>query len=675
MSMVVASPVRPLRSYACPPCSPEPPHPRHARHMHRAARASPHAGFGAAAQHDSHERPHRDTRTHATLILLVAATTIPVPDALARAPMASRATSITLVAGWPGRRPGSTGDLSLTRRLLYQLSYVGMISHRSVECGLRRVSCPHRGGLGLLRWAALALAFGAAALGGQAASREAAVGRVARRRLGVASARASRSLRRVRASSRLRPGNAPSWEIAATRGPRRRDPLPLGGGDAGEESTSKTASTREAVTLACWPPGPEERLARTVTSASGIVRSAVIRSRRWGVFFRLGHVWQSTRLHATAGRSGVALRQIGIDAPRWTRGSKLAPSDLNATRWPLRGAVPRSASVRRRGHADAQCADSAPRRWRPDESPVDDVCRRGRPALRFRRWRSVPPSRCLPGGRGVARHGVRGAPIRSRVPWGVLTRRNVWVWGAGPAAIRSSLAPITNGGASAQRRPLSVRHAARSVFCEGEGKSTRASVVAPVDASQTPGWGCRAAPPASVARRPASPRARRRTRRSAPLWRRSRPPARFRVRGLQWRRCSSIRSRARAGSRWRAWGGAMRAWRGAGRERGGTERSRGREGAPFAALRAAHDDFAPAGGEQRVGRAAGALRERVGDARQAAGEGGSGRPGGAAVRGERRRGEVEVVARQEPRQQRAARRGDREAAVVLHARGGRQRPV
>ena len=39
---------------------------------------------------------------------------------------------------------------------------------------------------------------------------------------------------------------------------------------ASEAATSKTASTREAVTFACWPPGPEERLARTSISRSGI---------------------------------------------------------------------------------------------------------------------------------------------------------------------------------------------------------------------------------------------------------------------------------------------------------------------------------------------------------------------------------------------------------------------
>jgi hypothetical protein len=45
---------------------------------------------------------------------------------------------------------------------------------------------------------------------------------------------------------------------------------------ASEATTSKLASTREAVTLACWPPGPEERLVRSSISASGIARSGVI---------------------------------------------------------------------------------------------------------------------------------------------------------------------------------------------------------------------------------------------------------------------------------------------------------------------------------------------------------------------------------------------------------------
>ena len=38
---------------------------------------------------------------------------------------------------------------------------------------------------------------------------------------------------------------------------------------AAEASTSNDASTREAVTFACWPPGPDERLVRSSTSVSG----------------------------------------------------------------------------------------------------------------------------------------------------------------------------------------------------------------------------------------------------------------------------------------------------------------------------------------------------------------------------------------------------------------------
>ena len=38
---------------------------------------------------------------------------------------------------------------------------------------------------------------------------------------------------------------------------------------AWEAWTSKIASTREAVTLACWPPGPEERETRSSISSSG----------------------------------------------------------------------------------------------------------------------------------------------------------------------------------------------------------------------------------------------------------------------------------------------------------------------------------------------------------------------------------------------------------------------
>ena len=46
---------------------------------------------------------------------------------------------------------------------------------------------------------------------------------------------------------------------------------------AAEAATSKLTSMRDAVTFACWPPGPEERLARTTTSARGIATCGVMR--------------------------------------------------------------------------------------------------------------------------------------------------------------------------------------------------------------------------------------------------------------------------------------------------------------------------------------------------------------------------------------------------------------
>src|SRR4051812_23251349 len=102
-------------------------------------------------------------------------------------------------------------------------------------------------------------------------AREALVGR---RVLGTASARASRSRRRSSASSRLRAWLRASCATAVTRGPHRDSRRSRCSSlSAREASTSKTASIREAVTLACWPPGPEDRDARSSTSPSGIVRS------------------------------------------------------------------------------------------------------------------------------------------------------------------------------------------------------------------------------------------------------------------------------------------------------------------------------------------------------------------------------------------------------------------
>ena len=43
-----------------------------------------------------------------------------------------------------------------------------------------------------------------------------------------------------------------------------------------DAATSKLTSMREAVTFACWPPGPDDRLARTTTSRMGIATERVM---------------------------------------------------------------------------------------------------------------------------------------------------------------------------------------------------------------------------------------------------------------------------------------------------------------------------------------------------------------------------------------------------------------
>ena len=58
----------------------------------------------------------------------------------------------------------------------------------------------------------------------------------------------------------------------------RPDALLLCGCERSEAATSKTASMRDAVTLACWPPGPDERLARSSISDSGIRTERVMTS-------------------------------------------------------------------------------------------------------------------------------------------------------------------------------------------------------------------------------------------------------------------------------------------------------------------------------------------------------------------------------------------------------------
>ena len=62
--------------------------------------------------------------------------------------------------------------------------------------------------------------------------------------------------------------------MATTRGPRRavirRFCSSVSASDA---ATSNSASIRVADVFACWPPGPDERDARMLTSLSGIVMS------------------------------------------------------------------------------------------------------------------------------------------------------------------------------------------------------------------------------------------------------------------------------------------------------------------------------------------------------------------------------------------------------------------
>jgi tryptophanyl-tRNA synthetase len=99
------------------------------------------------------------------------------------------------------------------------------------------------------------------------------VGRVFLRARCTVSAPAIRLASRSSASSRLRRCERVSWATARTTGPQRAITLRFCSSVSVEEAaTSKLASIREAVTFACCPPGPDERLARTSTSSGGIVR-------------------------------------------------------------------------------------------------------------------------------------------------------------------------------------------------------------------------------------------------------------------------------------------------------------------------------------------------------------------------------------------------------------------
>ena len=96
-------------------------------------------------------------------------------------------------------------------------------------------------------------------------TREAFVGFVARRTRGTSSARASRAASRSSASARLRAWPRASWATARTTGPQRAVTRAFcASSSVADDATSKLASIRDSVLLACWPPGPDERLAWTV---------------------------------------------------------------------------------------------------------------------------------------------------------------------------------------------------------------------------------------------------------------------------------------------------------------------------------------------------------------------------------------------------------------------------
>jgi hypothetical protein len=100
--------------------------------------------------------------------------------------------------------------------------------------------------------------------------REAPVGFVVRRGRCTVSALSSRPRSRSSASSRFRIWLRVSCATARTTGPRRDAIRCLCSSlSACDAHTSNTASTRDAVTFACWPPGPDERLVRSSISASG----------------------------------------------------------------------------------------------------------------------------------------------------------------------------------------------------------------------------------------------------------------------------------------------------------------------------------------------------------------------------------------------------------------------
>src|SRR4051812_12893753 len=106
---------------------------------------------------------------------------------------------------------------------------------------------------------------------------EPAVGLVLRRARGTSSACVRRARRRSSASSRLRAWLRASCATARTTGPQRAITRAFCASlKEVDAATSNVASTRDSVTLACWPPGPDERLVRSTTSRRGTATSREI---------------------------------------------------------------------------------------------------------------------------------------------------------------------------------------------------------------------------------------------------------------------------------------------------------------------------------------------------------------------------------------------------------------
>ena len=153
------------------------------------------------------------------------------------------------------------------------------------------------------------------------------MGFVARRVRGTASAVARRERSRSRASSRLRACERSSCATAVRRGPTRAITRRFCSSVRAEEpATSNDASMREAVTLACWPPGPEERLARSSTSDSGTATPrdtgmgssiTVATSKRQQAYRRVSVVraW-----HDVGMRVGLVLGAGGVMGGAWLTG-------------------------------------------------------------------------------------------------------------------------------------------------------------------------------------------------------------------------------------------------------------------------------------------------------------------------------------------------------------------